>query len=68
MAPSDDDRLIDAAQRRSTIRWGVALGAGVLALTTLFVILFSKNGLPRDPEEWKRLERLKSSASGTSQP
>lgn len=54
---------LDPGQRRRALLWGVALGGGVLALTVGFVILFTLNGLPKDPEEWKRLERLKSSAT-----
>lgn len=55
----------DPAARRRMLRLGLALGAAWLLLVALFIILFNGNGLPKDPQEWKRLQQLRA-ADGPS--
>ncbi len=42
--------------RRRNLVLGGLLGALAILLTALFVVIFIKNGLPKDPGEWRRLE------------
>ena len=39
---------------------GLALGAAVLALIIIFMFVFKSHGLPKDPQEWRRLEQQRS--------
>lgn len=39
---------------------GLAIGAGVLALIVILMLVFSRNGLPKDPKEWRRIEQMRS--------
>lgn len=44
---------------------GLALGAGVVALVVIFMLVFKRHGLPKDPQEWRRMEQQRSAAAGT---
>jgi hypothetical protein len=49
-------------QRIPPARLGLAVGAAVLALVVVFIFLFSRYGLPKDPKEWRRIEQQRSAA------
>lgn len=57
---SDDFELVTGEQRRRNRVAGLVLGAFVIGMVTLFMITFTRRGLPKDPEVWKRLERERS--------
>ncbi len=38
---------------RRNLRLGLAIGALVVAQIVLFIILFTRNGLPKDPDIWR---------------
>lgn len=44
---------------------GLVLGAAVLGLIFIFMFVFKRHGLPKDPQEWRRLEQQRSAASGS---
>lgn len=54
--------------RRRQLRLGLALGAGWLLLVAIFVILFRTHGLPKDPQEWRRLQQLRAAGSDAPVP
>jgi hypothetical protein len=39
---------------------GLSLGALVVILTIVFVAVFSRWGLPKDPKEFKRIQQMES--------
>jgi hypothetical protein len=39
---------------------GLLLGAAVLLLIMILVLAFSRWGLPKDPEAWKRQQQIES--------
>ena len=41
-------------------RLGLAIGVAVLALIIILMLVFSRNGLPKDPKEWRRIEQQRS--------
>ncbi len=43
-------------QRRRNAVLGSLLGLLSLVLMVSFIILFKRNGFPKDPDEWKRLQ------------
>lgn len=53
---------MNPAGRTDTVRLGLALGAGVLALTIILMFVFKSHGLPKDPKEWRRIEQQRSAA------
>ena len=46
---------LDAQVRRKANRLGLLLGGACLALTALFFIIFSVNGFPKDPNEYRKM-------------
>ncbi len=60
------DDPIDPRQRRQALVLGLGLGAACLALMVACIIMFSTNGLPKDPKEWKRLQEQRSAAGTAS--
>jgi hypothetical protein len=50
------------AVRRRVTRLGWTLGLACLALTVAFIIIFSRNGFPKDPKEYKRLQQAREAA------
>jgi hypothetical protein len=52
--------LVPADQRRRNRVTGILLGIFVVTVITAFMVAFTRHGLPKDPEVWKRLEREKS--------
>ena len=57
---SDEIELVTADQRRRNRIGGLLLGVFVIGVVTAFMIAFTRRGLPKDPEVWKRLERERS--------
>jgi hypothetical protein len=43
---------------------GLVLGALVLAMIIIFMFVFKRHGLPKDPQEWRRLEQQRSADTG----
>lgn len=56
----DEIELVTADQRRRNRIGGLLLGVFVIGVVTAFMITFTRRGLPKDPEVWKRLERERS--------
>ena len=52
-------QLFTPEQRRRNLVLGSLLGLLSLVLMVTFMIIFIRNGLPKDPVEWKRLQALK---------
>jgi hypothetical protein len=46
---------LDAQVRRKANRLGLLLGGACLALTVVFMIIFTVYGFPKDPVEYRRL-------------
>jgi hypothetical protein len=40
--------------RRRNLQLGLLLGGLCLASTILYIIIFTRTGLPKDPDEWRR--------------
>lgn len=60
---------VDPQQRSRARTLGLIIGTGFLAMVVAFIIIFSTNGLPKDPKEWKRLQEQRSAAgTGSEQP
>lgn len=55
-----DMELVPADQRRRNRVTGLLLGAFVIVVITAFMVAFTRRGLPKDPEVWKRIERERS--------
>lgn len=53
---------VDPRQRRHAVMLGVIVGGAFVAVMIGFIILFSINGLPKDPKAWKRLEERRAAA------
>jgi hypothetical protein len=53
---------VDPAQRHRARTLGLLVGGGFLALVGTFIAVFSVNGLPKDPKEWKRLQERRAAA------
>ena len=47
---------IDAETRRRNQRLGLVLGLGVVGLVTMFIVLFTRHGLPKDPAVWRQMQ------------
>jgi uncharacterized membrane protein required for colicin V production len=59
---NDQADPITPDQRRRNRVLGLLLGALSLVLMVTFMIIFSRNGLPKDPAEWNR-QQLKQATS-----
>ncbi len=60
---------VDPQQRRRARALGLIIGGAFIALVVTFIIIFSTNGLPKDPKEWKRLQEQRSATgTGSEQP
>ncbi len=57
-----DPEPITPEQRRRNLVLGLLLGAFSLVLTVTFMIIFKRNGFPKDPAEWDRMQ-VKQAAS-----
>ena len=53
---SDDVNPVDAATRRRNNLLGLGLGGLVIALVVVFIVVFSRKGLPKDPKVWKQMQ------------
>ena len=53
----------DSGHRMNPNKLGIALGLLVVALIVFFIIMFTRNGLPKDPDEWRRLEQQRSAST-----
>ena len=53
---------VDPRQRRHARVLGLLVAAAFLAVMGGFFTVFSLNGLPKDPKEWKRLQERRSAA------
>ena len=51
-----DQSPITPEQRRRNLVLGLLLGAFSLVLTVTFMIIFKRNGFPKDPTEWDRMQ------------
>ncbi len=61
MNPIEPENLaLDPVIRARNVRLGLLLGAIVIGVVVTFMIVFTTRGLPKDPAEWKRLQRLES--------
>lgn len=54
--PDPEPITVPAEVRRRNLRLGLAVGGAVLALIISFIVAFTRNGLPRDPAVWKRMQ------------
>lgn len=45
----------DPVARRNLIL-GLALGAVVVGFVVLWIVMFSRDGLPKDPKVWKKMQ------------
>jgi hypothetical protein len=54
--PDPEPSAIPADIRRRNLRLGLAVGGAVLLLIISFIVAFTRNGLPRDPAVWKRMQ------------
>jgi hypothetical protein len=43
-------------QRRRNLVLGSLLGVLSLVITAAFIVVFTRNGFPKDPQEWQRLQ------------
>lgn len=48
------------SRRPDPVRLGLVLGAAVVSLTAVLMLVFSRWGLPKDPQEWRRIELQRS--------
>ncbi len=53
----------DADRRMNPNKLGLVLGLVVVALIIFFIIMFTRNGLPIDPKEWRRIEQQRSTST-----
>ena len=53
---SADGNPIDAATRRRNLLLGLGLGGFVIAVMVGFIVVFSRQGLPKDPKVWKQMQ------------
>lgn len=44
-----------SSTERRNLRLGLILGGVVIGFIVMWIIVFSRNGLPQDPAEYKRL-------------
>ncbi len=54
---SDAASALTPEQRRRNLVLGSLLGLLTLVLIGTFMIIFSRNGLPKDPATWNRLQQ-----------
>jgi hypothetical protein len=52
--------MSDSGQRINPNVLGIILGAVVVAMVVTLIILFSRHGLPKDPDAWQRLQQQRS--------
>lgn len=52
---SDDP--VPAPVRRRNLILGLAIGAGCILTITVFILVFTARGLPKDPQVWKRMQQ-----------
>ncbi len=45
--------VLDARKARRNIHLGLLIGGLCIAQIVVFMIIFSRNGLPKDPKIWK---------------
>ena len=48
--------LINAETRQRNQRLGLLLGLVVVGLVVTFIVLFTRHGLPKDPQVWRQLQ------------
>ncbi len=64
--------LVPVDQRRRNRITGLLLALFVITVVIAFMVAFTRRGLPKDPEVWKRLERERSAdgnpIGGAAQP
>ena len=60
-------RLVTPEQRRRNIVLGLALAGAAIAIVAVFMVQFTRHGLPKDPNVWKRLEQERSAAETTGE-
>ena len=53
----------DTGHRINPNKLGLVLGLVVVALIIFFIIMFTRNGLPKDPDEWRRIEQQRSTST-----
>jgi hypothetical protein len=53
---SATDLPVDRATQRRNLRLGLIIGGLCLVQMIVFIILFTRNGLPKDPDVWKEIQ------------
>ncbi len=67
MDADSEFRLVTPEQRRRNIVLGLVLAGTAIGIVAVFMVQFTRHGLPQDPEIVRRLERERSAAQSTGE-